>query len=530
MLGIPLKWAAMMLQQLHVFFVLSFLASGLAAVLAVFAWQQRTARGAPAFTFLMAAMAVWTFAIGCGMITQTEQTSFVWAVIRMAGVFAVPVLWLAFALQFTDRAAWLTAANVILVSIIPLVSLVLMATTRRHHLFLLGIDYVQIGPYLIDQTWHLGSWFWVHLLYSYSLILIGDYFLLREALHLTPQYRRQAMALLIGTAFPLFVNVAYTFHLIPGLIVNYDPFGFVLGGLILSLGLFRFQLFDLKPVARQLLLDSMGDGMLVMDEKGRIVDLNQAALMILVASEDATIGRLAQDVLAPYVDVNALLASPADMQVEVSVQRQGQRLVYDLRSSAIINRNTSKGHLLVLRDVTRRKQLEEQLREIAMTDVLTGLYNRRQFYELASLEYERARRYRHAFALLMIDLDDFKQVNDRFGHPAGDQVLVALADIFRQSLRKMDLIFRYGGDEFAILMPETSLEDAIQVSRRMSAAMTELVLPAPLDKLTITLSQGMALYDGHEDVDLQQLLADADRALYAAKARGKNHLSIAGMV
>ena len=520
----------MMLQQFNAFFALSFLASGLAAVLALFAWRHRTARGAQAFTFLMVAMVIWTFAIGCGMITQTEQASFVWAVIRMAGVFAVPVLWLVFALQFTDRAAWLTVSNVILVSIIPLVSLIMMATTRRHQLFLVGIDYVQIGPYLIDQTWHLGSLFWVHLLYSYSLILIGDYFLLREAFHLAPQYRRQAMALLVGTAFPLFVNVAYTFHLIPGLIVNYDPFGFVLGGLILSQGLFRFQLFDLKPVARQLLLDSMGDGMLVMDEKGRIVDLNQAAVRIFGEPEKVLIGRQIEDALAPYVDTAVLLTSPSEKQLEMNVHCQGQRQIYDLRVSPILNKEVSKGHLLVLRDITRRKQLEEQLREIAMTDVLTGLYNRRQFYELASLEYERARRYRHAFALLMIDLDDFKQVNDRFGHQAGDQVLVALADIFRRSLRKMDLIFRYGGDEFAILMPETSLEDAIQVSRRMSAAMTELVLPAPLDELTITLSQGLALYDGHEDVDLQQLLADADRALYAAKARGKNHLSIAGMV
>ncbi|MCD4673236.1 MAG: diguanylate cyclase [Anaerolineaceae bacterium] len=515
--------------QFHFFFVLSFLAAGLTAFLAVISWRHRTVRGAREFTFLMVSISLWTFAVGWGMITSSIQANFIWAVIRMAMVFCTPIFWLAFALQFSDHASWLKKPNMVLLSIVPLTSLVLMATTQRHKLFLTGIDYLRVGPYLIDEIWHLGPWFWVHLIYSYALILIGDFFLLQEALHLVKQYRRQTIALVIGTLFPLLTNIAYTFHLIPGLVVNYDPFGFVLAGLAFSFGLFQYRMFDLKPVARQLLIDSMGDGMLVVDDQLRIVDLNPAALKIFNSSEDTLVGQSAVDVFATYADVKILLTGVEERQCELTVEQQGQVLVYDLRCSPIFRNNLNVGRLCVLRDITQQKNLEDELQEMAMTDALTGLYNRRQFYQLASLEYDRASRYHSPFALLMIDLDNFKQVNDAFGHLMGDRMLQALADTFRSTLRKSDIIFRYGGDEFAVLMPLTGLEEAIRVSKRLGKAESEDSVEGFMEKVCITLSQGLALFDGYEDVSLEQLLADADRALYVAKAKGKNHLSISGM-
>ena len=499
--------------QFHVFFVISFLAAGLTGFLALIAWQQRTVRGAREFAFLMVSISLWTFSIGWGMIASTSRENFIWAVIRMAMVFATPVCWLAYALEFSDHAEWLKKPNLLLLSIIPLTSLVFMATTWRHGLFLTGIDYVEAGPYLIDQTWHLGPWFWVHLAYSYILILVGDFFLLKEALQLARLYRRQAIALVIGTLFPLVTNIAYTFHLIPGLVVNYDPFGFVLAGIAFSFGLFQYRIFDLKPVARQLLIDSMGDGMLVLDDQSRIVDLNPAALEIFGATEDALVGHFVKDKFPQYVDLDALLSGADDMQYELSLKRKGRIFVYDLRCTPIIRNKAKSGRLCVLRDITQRKKLESDLQAMALTDPLTGLNNRRQFFLLASQEFERASRYHSPFSLLMIDLDGFKQVNDQYGHLVGDRTLQEIGKIFLHVLRKSDLVFRYGGDEFAVLMPETELEKGIQVCKRLGKAVSELSLEG-LEDITITLSQGLALFDGYEDVTLEELLSDADRALY----------------
>jgi diguanylate cyclase (GGDEF)-like protein/PAS domain S-box-containing protein len=514
--------------QFHFFFITSFLAAGLAAFLAVVAWRQRAVRGARAFVFLMAAISLWTFSIGWGMMTTTPQENFIWAVVRMAMVFATPVCWLVFAMQFSDHIYWLKKPTVLFISIIPLTSLVLMATTWRHELFLTGIDYLRVGPYLIDETWHLGPWFWVHLVYSYVLILIGDFFLVREAMFLVKLYRRQAIALIAGTIFPLITNIAYTFHLIPKLVVNYDPFGFVLAGMAFSFALFQYRMFDLKPVARQLLIDSMGDGMLVMDDQSRIVDLNPAALEIFDDEEETLVGSLVVDRFSQYIDVKELLSGQDEKQSEFSLERNGQAFVYDLRCTAIVRNNVEVGRLCILRDITQQKQLEIELQEMALTDSLTGLYNRRQFFRLATQEFERASRYHSPFSLLMIDLDDFKLVNDKYGHLAGDRVLQEISKTFLKILRKSDLIFRYGGDEFAVLMPETGLEKGIQVCKRLGKAVSELSING-LEDVFVSLSQGLAIYDGYEDINLEQLLSDADRALYAAKARGKNRLSISGM-
>jgi diguanylate cyclase (GGDEF)-like protein/PAS domain S-box-containing protein len=514
--------------QFHVFFVVSFLAAGLTAFLAVIAQRHRGVRGAREFIFLVVSIALWTITTGCGMIASSRQGNFAWAVLRMSMVVFTPVIWLAFALQFSDRAGWLKKPNVVLLSIVPLTSLILMATTWRHNLFLTGIDYIQVGPYLIDKTWHLGTWFWVHLVYSYALILIGDFFLIKEAMQLVRLYRRQAIALVIGALFPLLTNIAYTFHLIPGLVVNYDPFGFVLAGLAFSFGLFRYRMFDLKPVARQLLIDSMGDGMLVVDDQGRIVDLNPAALEIFDASEDSLVGYSVTELFSHHIDVELLLVGKEDSRNEFCVERNHIPFVYDMRCTPIIRNHVEVGRLCVLRDISKRKELEKELQEMALTDSLTGLNNRRQFYQLAIQEFERASRYHSPFSLLMIDIDDFKQVNDKFGHLVGDQVLQQISHTLLRILRKSDLIFRYGGDEFAVLMPETGLEKGIQVCRRLGREVSELSFSG-LEDVSVTLSQGLALFDGHENITLEQLLTDADRALYAAKAKGKNHLSISGM-
>ena len=514
--------------QFHFFFITSFVAAGLSAFLAAVAWRQRAVRGAREFAYLMLAILGWTFAVGWGMMAVSPQGNFIWAVVRMAMVIATPVCWLVFALKFSDHAGWLKKPNIILVSIIPFISLVLMATTWRHELFLTGIDYLRVGPYLIDETWHLGPWFWVNLVYSYTLILIGDLFLVKEALLLVKLYRCQAVALLVGTFFPLITNIAYTFHMIPKLVVNYDPFGFVFAGLAFSLGLFQYRMFDLKPIARQLLIDSMGDGMLVVDEQSRIVDLNQAALEIFEDAEEALVGCSVVDRFSQYVDVEELLSGADEKQCELSIERNSQTYVYDLRCTPIIRNRVEVGRLCVLRDITQRKQLENELEEMALTDSLTGLHNRRQFFRLATQEFERARRYHSPFSLLMIDLDGFKQVNDTYGHLVGDWALQEISKTFLEILRKSDLVFRYGGDEFAVLMPETGLEKGIQVCKRLGKAVGELSIEG-LEEVPITLSQGLALFDGYEDVTLEQLLSDADRALYAAKSRGKNHLSISGM-
>ncbi|MBP9905251.1 MAG: GGDEF domain-containing protein [Rhodoferax sp.] len=173
-----------------------------------------------------------------------------------------------------------------------------------------------------------------------------------------------------------------------------------------------------------------------------------------------------------------------------------------------------------------RAQEAEMARQ-AHTDFLTGLHNRRDFFEIGERELVRTRRHGSELAVLMLDIDFFKAVNDRHGHQAGDQVLQGLCRICQQNIRSIDLAGRLGGEEFAILLPDTGSVRALEVAERLRAAVAVQTLPVAAGvPIAITVSIGVAALGAHHD-DLTSLLHSADTALYAAKSAGRNRVHLA---
>ncbi|MBI5165622.1 MAG: diguanylate cyclase [Magnetospirillum sp.] len=184
------------------------------------------------------------------------------------------------------------------------------------------------------------------------------------------------------------------------------------------------------------------------------------------------------------------------------------------------------GVIGVITDITDRKLLEGELRRLATTDPLTGAANRRQFMAIAEQEAERSARYRRPLAVLMLDIDHFKVVNDTHGHAVGDEVLKAVADACRAGLRDVDLLGRLGGEEFAVLLPETPLPGAIDVAERLCQAVARRAVPLPGGaQIRVTASLGVATYRG-DAAQVDQLLARADAALYRAKAEGRDRVIV----
>jgi diguanylate cyclase (GGDEF)-like protein len=163
------------------------------------------------------------------------------------------------------------------------------------------------------------------------------------------------------------------------------------------------------------------------------------------------------------------------------------------------------------------------LEEWAITDSLTGVHDRRHILKLCQLEFDRAKRFKHSMAILMLDLDDFKKVNDNNGHAAGDKVLTAMAKSCREQLRNIDLIGRYGGDEFLVLLVETNQEAARVVAERIRQHVADTSVETEHGPLVTTVSIGVAEIE-KDAVDLDALLNRADKAMYAAKKAGKNQV------
>jgi two-component system cell cycle response regulator len=181
-----------------------------------------------------------------------------------------------------------------------------------------------------------------------------------------------------------------------------------------------------------------------------------------------------------------------------------------------------------IRYALERNRLLKQIRELAVRDALTGLYNRRELHRFLDYELIKSRRYKHPFSLLLMDIDNFKQINDRYGHRIGDEILQRVAQVLISGVRGCDLPARYGGDEFIIVLPETPADQAWYGAERLRKAVEALSIQVTdengySEKIEITISTGVTEFPGDANSE-EMLIEGADQALYQAKHRGCNQV------
>jgi len=226
-----------------------------------------------------------------------------------------------------------------------------------------------------------------------------------------------------------------------------------------------------------------------------------------------------------------ILSVKSDLDSKVTGLRIGADdfLAKPFAEAEILARCAAMLRIKSLQDQLRRTQLK--LAEQAITDELTGLKNRRAFDERLQEEFRRAQRYSDPVSLIMIDLDHFKQVNDRYGHPFGDVVLRGAADRIRSATREPDICARYGGEEFAVILPKTHLAGALSVAERIWKQLGANEYTPPAAALTpppirVTASLGVAVYPSQDIATPELLLKFADQALYQAKRAGRNTICL----
>jgi diguanylate cyclase (GGDEF)-like protein len=218
-----------------------------------------------------------------------------------------------------------------------------------------------------------------------------------------------------------------------------------------------------------------------------------------------------------YILATPLLIDNLSMGVIILVNKTTQFCETDLVN---LNLFASQAALAI-----HNARLYEKAILQAQTDSLTGLYNHRHFFELAKREISRAQRYKHSLTVAMVDIDHFKYINDTFGHPAGDQVLIAIANVCRKLFRNIDIVGRYGGEEFSILLPETPIETATEVAERFRYTIEKTAISYHRRHISVTVSLGLAALR-NDCTSLNRLIERADTALYHAKAQGRNRVTL----
>ncbi len=270
----------------------------------------------------------------------------------------------------------------------------------------------------------------------------------------------------------------------------------------------------------------------VTDRDGAYRLYNRAFRDFFAIDDDQWHGRNAAEIPGPALpghhDVSdgALLGGQslrAEFETQLADAQGRLRTVMVAKGALTAATGPATGLVGLLTDITERKVLEQELRRLATTDPLTGAANRRHFMQAAQHETDRAGRYGGALSVVMLDIDHFKHVNDSWGHAIGDEVLRRVVHAINLGLRDIDILGRLGGEEFAVLLPETALDQAVAVAERLRQAIAEIQVPVGDGVTTVTASMGVA-ERCRDDGNVDHLLGRADRALYTAKQAGRDRV------
>lgn len=494
--------------------------------LAGYAWLQRRRPSVRSFALFMASIAVWVLCIAGWSLASTPDQALLWFRLQFIGVASAPVNFLSYTLQFTGRASALRGRTGWLLWAVPAVTVLLALSPAFQPLLFPRVEFAAAGGAMALTGWRAAPWFWLHTAYSFGLLAVGLVILIRAAADTGGIFRRQIVMLLVAMLPPIVATLLNTFQILPSDVLVM-PIGFALTGAALIWSILRHQLTNVVPVARELLIEQMEDGMLVVDESGLVVDVNPAMQALAGRTRSQLLGQPVEGALAGLPALRSVLAAGeveggsgaalGHMEVELD-----SRQFYDVRQRSLLIDGRPFGRLVLLRNISRLKQVQAELFELATTDALTGLINRRQFFELARSRVALAVRHSAPLSLLLFDIDSFKAVNDGYSHEVGDQVLVAVARRTAAIMRETDLLCRYGGEEFVTLLSDTDAAVALAVAERLRQAVETAAAPGDARGLRVTVSVGVASAPAGVAPDLEALLRQADAAMYQAKRAGRN--------
>jgi diguanylate cyclase (GGDEF)-like protein len=523
-----------LIMELSTMTILAGAVSAIASILlGVFAFRrgQDSAAALP-FALLMLANAVYAAAYAVEINSGSLEAAIGWIKVEYIGVTFVPVFWFLFARAFVNESRPMSLGRLALLSIVPAITLGLMWTNEAHGLVYESLR-LREGVALSVLVGVRGPWYWVNTAYLYILMMAGTIAIVAHMSRASGKFRGQVSIIGLAVVLPWFGHALLLLNAGPW-DLDLTPFLLAASGAFFAWGIFKYSIFDLAPIARELVVDAMRDGVIVLDRKGRFVDANKAAKAVFPGLAAARIGSDAAGVLGPLgIDPRGGAGDAEFSLVSGGAVRYYRAASLEIRDEGRAGRRSSRGiapeprgTVVIVSDTTETRELLGRLERLVATDELTKVDNRRRFFEHAERELELARRQGSSLSFAMLDLDHFKRVNDGFGHAAGDAALVAVCGACRAILRSTDILCRLGGEEFIIILPGAGPADAMEIVERARRSIAEARIPAASGPISVTASFGVAGSEGTPDADLETYLRRCDEAMYRAKGEGRNRVEL----
>ena len=357
-----------------------------AVILIQMSWKYRKSPLGVTLIVLLSALAWWSFAAVLERNSVDLAVKFFWVKMTYFGIVGLPATWLVFALKYTDHEKWLTRRNSTLLFIIPAVTLVMVWTNDIHHLMWNSI-WLDTSVYpAVDAVTH-GWWFWVSAAYAYILLLVGTLLIVKVYLKSSATYRKQSGTLLLAALVPWIGNVLFLAGVGPFAKADPTPVAFALTGVAFFFGLSRLQLMDIMPIANETILKSMIDGVIVLDNQERIVEINPAAEHIIGGQRAEIIGQAWANVLPVKEGLFELKPETAEKQTVIELGKDDLKRLYGVYVSSLRIRRNLNGSVVILRDETERQKAEFEARARAVLE--TELVERKRAQEKLAKSEEK---------------------------------------------------------------------------------------------------------------------------------------------
>ena len=517
-----------------------------------------------AFHFLMMLWPACQFFIN---IIPDPGYQWVFLNIAFVGLCYLGYGWLVFALVLTKKWDGMKKVSVYLLALPAMASSILVTTNPWHFLF----AQPRYGEWIVRSY---ESFFWFIVISNIFYLVFATTLMLRT-MQASPgtNVKRQMFLCIWGLIFlfgfslaDMMLNVVVLpkFGIVPGL----TSAGIVLSALCFVTAIQKHDLFNIVTIARQEVIDSMSTGIIVLDRDdvvlginadvnkfveispGQIFDIGSVFLFSNFSEENpdfleefsnykskslqAEITLMGDDIRHTSINVSPLLDDKKNLLgrvISLNDVTELRRLVNTINEKNLELRRRNKELLRVQDELF---EANRKLGQLSVTDELTGCYNRRYLLQKMLYEITMAQRYKTPFSLLIFDLDNFKFINDTYGHLVGDDVLRTVVKAVAGSLRRTDILARYGGEEFIVYTPHTNRESAEILAEKIRSAVQDQAASVSGINLQATISIGLVSADTGLDESgvpenlLDELLARADSALYRSKARGRNCVSVAG--
>jgi diguanylate cyclase (GGDEF)-like protein/PAS domain S-box-containing protein len=506
-----------------VFVSVTLLAAATSTLVAVLALRRRHVPGAAAFSAMMFAGALWCAMYAGELLSATQYGQELWAQAAYFGIVLIPPCWLLFCLGYTGMLRDKSKARAALLFVVPAVTFafallgvsggLIWTEARLAHVHGMDVLLVTYGP-----------WFWVHTSFSYACLLTGAVILLATVLTEVKPLTGQGVLLVLAVVLPWVANIITLYVTQPRAGLDLTPPSIVLSGALVALGLSRFgalRVFPgIVPAARDAVMQGMRDGVMVVGRDGVILNANHAAEVFFNVSKGELAGHHVTQFVGDLPRLRGISDASAVPVREFSFETaipspDGDQRFTEIVVSPLAGNPSSPGLVMAMRDVTERRRLQDELEHRALHDELTALPNRALLREHLKELLALQKRGGAGIALLMLDLDRFKEINDTFGHGAGDQVLRTMAERLRAGIRESDLVARLGGDEFAVVLPACDGERAAAVAAGLRERITESLM-VDHRHVSVGASVGIAIGPDHGEEE-GVLMQHADVALYMAK-------------